>query len=214
MGCLNNILIGASWLIEKLNQYNGLLLVILTIIGFWFIYKQIAIAKNKDIFFRFQTELMQEINFYLNQHVTFKNELIELIGKYSKEKKIETVITTESDLQVTDNFIDELGKLSTKYLSYYCMNNIPGYYWWLGSYKEKIETIQNSSEYKEIKNYIKRSIEYIYNKPSRQYTNTIKINDFFDKLKENDKKISENKDKLYRELKKLLSELAKEKKVL
>lgn len=32
---------------------------------------------------------MQEIKFYLHQHVTFKNELIELIDKYSKEKKLE-----------------------------------------------------------------------------------------------------------------------------
>lgn len=64
-------------------------LLICTIIGFWFICKQTAIAKNKDTFFRFQAELMQEIKFYLHQHVTFKNELIELIDKYSKEKKLE-----------------------------------------------------------------------------------------------------------------------------
>lgn len=181
-----------------------------TIIGFWFIHNQIKIAKNKDIFFSLQTELMQEINFYLNQNVTFKNELIELIGKYSKEKIIGTVITSEPDLQVNDDFTKELGKLSTKCLSYFCVNNIPGYYWWLGSYKEKIETIQNLSEYKEIKKYIEKITEYIYNKPS----NIINIIEFYDYLKEYDEKISENKDKLYSDLEKFLSELAKEKKVL
>ncbi|MCX8727190.1 hypothetical protein [Gilliamella sp. B2838] len=210
MDCLNNILIGASWLIEKLNQYNGLLLVILTIIGFWFICKQIAIAKNKDIFFRFQTELMQEINFYLNRNETFRNKLNELIDKYSKVRTIGTVTTSEPDLQVNDDFLDELGKLSTKYLSYYCMNNIPGYYWWLDSYNEKIETIQNSSEYKEIKKYINKITEYIYNKPS----NIINIIEFYDYLKEYDNQISGNKNILYSDLKELLNELAKEKKVL
>lgn len=39
------------------------------------------------------------------------------------------------------------------------MNNILGFYWWLGSYRKKTETIQNSSEYNEIKNYIKEIIK-------------------------------------------------------
>lgn len=71
------------WLINKLNEYNGLFLVMLTIIGFWFVNKQIKIAKNKDILIILNQEMNILFDHYNDIYKKYFREIREELSYQS-----------------------------------------------------------------------------------------------------------------------------------
>lgn len=102
MDCLTSILSFFNLIISKLNDYSGLLIAALTIIGFIYIRKQISIAKNKDILSDFQKEISQFMYDRHKQQSLCHNDFVKVIGdclkikdydsaKEEKEKKNEAI---------------------------------------------------------------------------------------------------------------------------
>lgn len=219
MDCLSNILSFLGRIICKLDTYSGILLVILTAIGFIFIYKQIKIAKNKDIFF----ELQKEISEYFCDrhkkqckcHTDFVNILNNKVPPTGREKQTISKIKEEfGTINLGEILDDVLFQYKFEPLNE-SLIKISSYKWWLGKHYSTLENIFQSEEFEAIFAYYKPYDEIIRNFSLRnvlvipdkvKQLKTLKYNIFetiklnFKNYENNDKVLSSKFDKFFEDL--------------
>lgn len=219
MDCLSSILSFLGWIICKLDTYSGILVVILTAIGFIFIYKQIKIAKNKDIFF----ELQKEISEYFCDrhkklckcHTDFVNILNNKISFTGREKQTIQEIKEEfGTINLGEILDDVLFQYKFESLNE-SLIKISFYKWWLRNHYSALENIFQSVEFEAIFAYYNPYDEIIRNfnlrsvlvipENARQLNilkhkifKTIKLN--FKNYENNDKVLSSKFDKFFEDL--------------
>lgn len=216
MDCLNNILIGASWLIEKLNQYHGLLLVILTIIGFWFIWKQIKIAKNKDMLILIHKDLNLYFEDFENKFNIFYKEIEEAIKSCLNNTQFSNYETNIKDEEKAGNYNKKLNDIS-KHLKQFHYESfskkliriIEKYQWWFDLIQCKTPSFNYAQE-----NHILESInEFINNIQINKLARIHKDGDIrenlFTELKKIEKKHKLNIENLRNQTNKILSDITK-----
>lgn len=119
-------------------------LLICTIIGFWFIYKQIRIDKNKDIFFSLQKSLETLLNIHDKNAFMFSKEIDLLERKFIKIIDDDTVNYKQS-FKDEKAFSSEFKTMLINY-GYKCNYDIISLHdWWLSeNEREKLtEMLEN-----------------------------------------------------------------------
>lgn len=239
MDYLISILSFFCWIMDKLNNYSGLLIVALTIIGFIYIHKQISIAKNKNILSDFQNEISQFMYDRHKQQSLCHNDFVNVIedcltikdydrAKEEKEKKKEA-FEEETKYLFEKYGSAEIDQIINKVLNSYKFeiinNNILSttyYKWWLQNNYDDFQKLIDSDSYKKT--------FYYYNMYFDIINNTVKGNRILPRMDVPDKwtlyssihnelqkeiqNYYENYNLLSSEIDKFLTKLAKDKGVL
>ena len=126
------------WLINKLNEYNGLFLVMLTIIGFWFVNKQIKIAKNKDILIILNQEMNILFDHYNDIYKKYFREIREELSYRSNITSItqlnHILKSKKYDDSSFENDVDYFKKTIKRKYPNQCIDlnaSIEKFNWWI-----------------------------------------------------------------------------------
>ncbi|WP_392559666.1 hypothetical protein [Orbus mooreae] len=198
---------------EWLNYISAFLTSIVAAIGLYFIWKQIKIAKNQNVFFNFQKNLESELNFYFKKNYDFFTEYEEL------SRSIYNKSDTNYDKYLRDNYFNIL----KKYENIFYPQLITLDKWWLGKNYTEFEKLINSEEYKNIINFTRhlynnQTCFLVENEDEDEYVDLkkrhIKINKLIRNEQDEYRNLLEVKNKLESKTTEFLEKLAKAKGVL